>query len=99
MMNEARRRSQYSRTSLRFVSLLPQMKQNPRTSTGGAEDSRHGTRRGGRVGTSEEQRQPRIPGFEDQANSDLATIQGHSQRLRSITNGPGHLRWPSRLRV
>jgi hypothetical protein len=37
MMNEARRRSQYSRTSLRFVSLLPQMKQNPRTSTGGAD--------------------------------------------------------------
>ena len=29
MMNEARRRSQSSRTSLRFVSLLPQMKQKP----------------------------------------------------------------------
>ena len=28
MMNEARRRSQSSRTSLRFVSLLPQMKQD-----------------------------------------------------------------------
>jgi hypothetical protein len=61
-----------------------QMADNPPAASTG--NSPEGTRRGGRRDTSEEQQERRITGFEDQANSDLASVQPlrRAQHLRRL---------------
>jgi hypothetical protein len=82
--------------------LLPQMEQNQPPGQAPAEQA---TKAAGPtsadealgavgVDTSEEQRQPRITGFEDQANSDLATIRTPT---RSAPFADGKARSPTRV--